>query len=132
MTTANKITIFRVICIPVFIVLMYMDGAAARYGLQVLLQEIEKIAPRLLRLLSGPVHGIAAHQDQTQHREDQHPLFHEASPPSAAGHRTVNTDPPPERLAASTVPPRRFTVSLTMDRPRPVPPAARDRALSTR
>ena len=31
MTTANKITIFRVICIPVFIVLMYMDGAA-RYG----------------------------------------------------------------------------------------------------
>ena len=32
MTTANKITIFRVICIPVFIVLMYMDGAAARYG----------------------------------------------------------------------------------------------------
>ena len=32
MTTANKITIFRVICIPVFIGLMYMDGAAARYG----------------------------------------------------------------------------------------------------
>ena len=32
MTTANKITIFRVICIPVFIVLMYMDGAAARSG----------------------------------------------------------------------------------------------------
>ena len=32
MTTANKITLFRVICIPVFIVLMYMDGAAARYG----------------------------------------------------------------------------------------------------
>ena len=32
MTTANKITIFRVFCIPLFIILMYMDGAAARYG----------------------------------------------------------------------------------------------------
>ena len=30
MTTANKITIFRVICIPVFIVLMYLEGAAYR------------------------------------------------------------------------------------------------------
>lgn len=32
MTTANKITIFRVICIPVFIVLMYLDSKAAQYG----------------------------------------------------------------------------------------------------
>ena len=30
MTTANKITIFRVICIPVFIVLMYLEGRAYR------------------------------------------------------------------------------------------------------
>ena len=32
MTTANKITIFRVFCIPVFIVLMYLEGTAAQYG----------------------------------------------------------------------------------------------------
>lgn len=32
MTTANKITIFRVFCIPVFVVLMYMDGAAFQYA----------------------------------------------------------------------------------------------------
>ena len=32
MTLANKITLFRVFCIPVFIVLMYLEGTAARYG----------------------------------------------------------------------------------------------------
>ena len=32
MTTANKITIFRVICIPVFILLMYLNGDAMRYA----------------------------------------------------------------------------------------------------
>jgi len=32
MTTANKITIFRVICIPVFIVLMYLEGQTAQYA----------------------------------------------------------------------------------------------------
>ena len=32
MTTANKITIFRVICIPVFIVLMYLEGRMYQYA----------------------------------------------------------------------------------------------------
>lgn len=32
MTTANKITIFRVVCIPVFIVLMYLEGQAYQYA----------------------------------------------------------------------------------------------------
>ena len=32
MTTANKITIFRVICIPVFILLMYLNGDTMRYA----------------------------------------------------------------------------------------------------
>ena len=32
MTTANKITIFRVVCIPVFILLMYLNGDAMRYA----------------------------------------------------------------------------------------------------
>ena len=59
-------------------------------------------------------------------------LFHVWPPPSRQGQRTVKTAPPPGRLAASTVPPRFSTVSLTMANPRPVPPAARDRALSTR
>ena len=32
MTTANKITIFRVICIPVFIVLMYLEAPWTQYA----------------------------------------------------------------------------------------------------
>ena len=73
--------------------------------------------------------GAQQHQSAQQQRKE---TSHTASPPFAAGQRTVNTDPPSGRLAASTVPPRRFTVSLTMERPNPVPPAARERALSTR
>ena len=51
---------------------------------------------------------------------------------SRQGQRAVNRDPPWTRFSAVTVPPRLLTVSLTMERPRPVPPAARERALSTR
>ena len=68
-------------------------------------------------------------QSQQQSKSSSHGV---SSSRWARGQRTVNTAPPPGRLAASTVPPRRSTVSRTMDKPRPVPPAARERALSTR
>ena len=85
--------------------------------------------------LAGGGVGPAQAQDQQQRgaqRRRDDTLSHRSPPPSRQGQRTVNTAPPPGRLAASTVPPRLLTVSLTMARPRPVPPAARERALSTR
>ena len=49
-----------------------------------------------------------------------------------SGKRTVKRAPPCARLDASTVPPYFSTVSRTIARPSPVPPASRERALSTR
>src|SRR5581483_1879385 len=50
----------------------------------------------------------------------------------AAGKIRVKTDPLPSWLSTATVPPARSTVLRTIDRPRPVPPVCRERALSTR
>ena len=105
---------------------------AACCAVQILRPEIQQIRIRL-RTRSGH-HRIGAARQQTRQcrrTEDAHFLFHGVSSPFQ-GQRTVNTAPPPGRLAAWAVPPRFFTMSLTMLRPRPVPPAARERALSTR
>src|SRR5699024_9255998 len=58
--------------------------------------------------------------------------FHAGSPPSPTRKVTVNRLPPPSRGATAISPPWRRTASRAMDSPRPVPPAARERALSTR
>ncbi len=56
MTTANKITLFRVLCIPVFIVLMYLDGPAMQYA---------ALAVFVIASLSDFVDGyIARHYNQ--------------------------------------------------------------------
>ena len=55
-----------------------------------------------------------------------------ASPSRDSGMRTVNVLPVPGRLSTAMSPPWRFTECFTMARPRPVPPLARERALSTR
>ena len=44
----------------------------------------------------------------------------------------VNVVPLPSSLEALIVPPWSSTICLTMDSPSPVPPVARERALSTR
>ena len=53
-------------------------------------------------------------------------------PPHAAGNKIVNVDPRPNRLSTLIVPPILSTTCFTIDSPNPVPPTARDRALSTR
>ena len=110
------------------------EGIAAIGVRQRPLQKIELIR-RSLRLLpdSGRSHGAADDQQHQSAKRQHDPSFpHGSRPPSASGQRTVNTAPPPGALAADTVPPRLCTVSCTMERPSPVPPAARERALSTR
>ena len=91
--------------------------------------EIEQIS--LLRLYFLLVAACSKPQQQDQGQDQRNSSFHSVSPLSL-GMRMVKTVPPPIRGRASMVPPRRRTVSLTMDSPRPVPPAARERALSTR
>src|SRR6185437_183101 len=54
----------------------------------------------------------------------------ESSPASRS--RTVKTDPSPSSLAMSSRPRWRLTICLTIARPSPVPPMARERAVSTR
>ena len=106
------------------------QGIAARGVGQIRLQEIEVVC----LALAGNA-GLSPAEGRQKGGAQQHgnpSLFHVWPPPSRQGQRTVKTAPPPGRLAASTVPPRFSTVSLTMANPRPVPPAARDRALSTR
>ena len=113
--------------------LLSPEGIAAGRGAEVLLHKIQAIGGH--RLLPDAHRADGAAHGNQQHRRKQNgkpAFFHTAPPPSAAGHRTVNTAPPSGRLAAETVPPRLATVSCTMERPRPVPPAARERALSTR
>ena len=51
---------------------------------------------------------------------------------SAAGSRMVNVDPVPGLLHSRTSPPWLASTCLTIARPRPVPPVARERAGSTR
>ena len=56
MTLANKITLFRVLCIPAFIVLMYLEGAAMAYA---------ALAVYILASVSDFVDGyIARHYNQ--------------------------------------------------------------------
>ena len=52
--------------------------------------------------------------------------------PRHAGILTVKRAPPSARFSTRTSPPCRPTRCLTIDRPRPVPPVSRERALSTR
>ena len=84
------------------------------------------------KLIYKVIYPLLQKHYNSQQRDRRPSLSHDAPPPSAVGQRTVNTAPPSGRLAAETVPPRFITVSCTMDNPKPVPPAARDRALSTR
>ena len=92
----------------------------------------------VVELQIGPIIPCAAicaacQGKQQQGKEQREQAFHAVSPPCARGRRTVNTVPTPDwRCPTSMVPPRRSTVSRTMDRPRPVPPTARERFLSTR
>ena len=80
--------------------------------------------------------GAAAGQQEGEgYRQGQQQTLHRSSPPTSGvsqGKPTVNTLPSGSRRWAVTQPPWRRTVSRTMDSPRPVPPAARERALSTR
>ncbi len=55
---------------------------------------------------------------------------HHAFP--AAGSQTVKVAPSPSRLSIASWPRWRLTMCLTIARPSPVPPTARDRPLSTR
>src|SRR5690606_33333794 len=50
----------------------------------------------------------------------------------STGSSTVNVDPTPRTLSTVTRPPWRSAALRTSDNPRPVPPSARLRALSTR
>ena len=77
--------------------------------------------------------GGAGRQRQAGRQQPGDSPLHALSSFSAAlGRVTVNRVPPLGRLSARIAPPRRLTVSLTMLSPSPVPPAARERALSTR
>ena len=78
--------------------------------------------------------GAAGKQQCQTKQQEKDPLFHSsASSRRARGSSTMNTVPLPDcRCWARMEPPRRRTVSLTMLRPRPVPPTARERFLSTR
>ena len=53
-------------------------------------------------------------------------------PYRACGSVKKNVAPLPGSLFTQTLPPWLCTMCLTMDKPRPVPPCSRDRALSTR
>ena len=85
-------------------------------------------------LLPQPGYAAACQgKRQTKGQDYGDDASHWASPPSARGSVTVNTVPRPlGRWAAVMVPPRAATVSCTMLSPRPVPPMARERILSTR
>ena len=78
--------------------------------------------------------GAAGKQQRQAQEQKKQALFHvSSSSRRARGSSTMNTVPLPDcRCSARMAPPRRRTVSLTMLRPRPVPPTARDRFLSTR
>ena len=79
--------------------------------------------------------AAAGEQKEEGNSQGEKGPSHRGSPPSSGvsqGKPTVNTLPSGSRRWAVTQPPWRRTVSRTMDRPRPVPPAARERALSTR
>ena len=87
----------------------------------------------VLLLLGGDGGGRgAAGKGQRQGQQQAEDASSHGSPSFTWGQRTVNTAPPPDRLAAEILPPRFSRVSRTMESPRPVPPAARERALSTR
>ena len=58
--------------------------------------------------------------------------YSDTSSGSKAGKVTVKTEPLPRVLSTWMVPLFLSTMVLTMDRPRPLPPVLRDRALSTR
>ncbi len=111
-----------------------VDGVAAPVGIQ----RRGIVQTQALLLLLN--HTAAGQCQQYQRQRRQHDEFslHVGSPPSsglsfARGRRTVNIVPEaPCRAAAVICPPRLSTVSLTMERPSPVPPMARERILSTR
>ena len=72
-------------------------------------------------------------QQRKNEKREQESLSSHVSPSlRTAGSRTVKQVPPPARALTAMLPPRRRTVSATMESPRPVPPAARERILSTR
>ena len=80
-----------------------------------------------LPMPSLPAAGAEKGQDQHQYHQPLH------CPSSFwMGSRTVKQVPFPSRRWAVTSPPWRRAVSRTIERPNPVPPAARERALSTR
>ena len=113
--------------------LLRPKGIAAAGRAEIPFHKVQVV--NVCRLLTDADRTDSAANGHQQNRRQSHchpAFFHTAPPPSAAGQRTVNTAPPSGRLAADTVPPRFVTVSCTMERPRPVPPAARERALSTR
>ena len=55
-----------------------------------------------------------------------------SGPYAGAGSRIVNVDPRPTSLHTVTSPPWLAHTCLTIDRPNPVPPVARERAASIR
>src|SRR5699024_4112830 len=104
------------------------NGVAAA-GL--LRQVVDQIAAGSLLVLGDEAAG-GQKQQRRQQRDQPLSSHGPSSSPSRQGSVTINRVPPPGAPSARTTPPRRLTVSLTMLSPKPVPPAARDRALSTR
>ena len=58
--------------------------------------------------------------------------FHSVQLQGTAGSNNVKVEPLPNWLSTLTVPFMRSMMCLTMERPKPVPPTSRERALSTR
>ena len=107
------------------------DGVLALHIAQLGGGVVDRIAVFSLR--PAAAHTGGEQQRKNEKREQERLSSSHVSPSlRTAGSRTVKQVPPPARALTAMLPPRRRTVSATMESPRPVPPAARERILSTR
>ena len=121
------------------VVLDYIDNRrTAKFDRQADHQKAVKIAEECAVLLKNEGGLLPLPAGGEEEKKQDEPIFFHAgspfplSPGRYRGKPTVNRLPSGLRGRAVTQPPWRRTVSRTMDSPSPVPPAARDRALSTR
>ena len=95
--------------------------------------DVEDVVPALAEVAHDPSTRLAAatrDHDPHRHASDRKSRRRPVPGAPGVGMRTVNTAPPPARLAASIRPPCRSTIQWAMARPRPVPSPgcpARDR-----
>ena len=75
--------------------------------------------------------GSAAGEHRAAQKQQDQPIAHQAAP-FLSGSVTVKVEPLPGAESTVISPRCSCTICRTMERPRPVPPVSRERALSTR